>query len=68
MQSCSDESAVQRTWGVTPMVRVEGGMLRPLGMEISAKLLWRGCDQSASQDTARSDSSLGRLRMMVRLR
>ena len=59
---------MQRTWGVTPMVRVEGGMLRPLGMEISAKLLWRGCDQRASQDTARSDSSLGRLRMMVRLR
>lgn len=56
------------TWGVTPSVRVEGGMLRPLGMEISAKLDWRGWDQRASQDTARSDSSGGRLRMMVRLR
>ena len=50
------------------MVRVEGVMSRPLGMEISAKLDWRGWDQRASQDTARSDSSGGRLRMMVRLR
>ena len=53
------------TCGVTPMLRVAGGILRPLGMEMSAKLDWRLCDQIDSQERLLSSMSPGRLRMTV---
>lgn len=53
------------TWGVTPMLRVAGGMLRPRGMEMSAKLVWRLCDHRDSQERFISSMVPGRLRITV---
>lgn len=47
------------------MSLVAGGMLRCLGMAISAKLDWRLCDQRDSQDRDMRSMVSGKVRMMV---
>merc|ERR1719367_805072 len=68
--TCSPTSMLRTSqfnllWGVTPISLVAGGILRCLGMEISAKLDWRLCDQMASQDSDIRSMESGRVRMMV---
>ena len=53
------------TCGVTPMLRVAGGMLRPRGIKMSAKLDWRLCDHRDSQERLISSMAPGRLRITV---